>query len=282
MQTEPASRNPAPPRTPGGRAAAAALCLLLLAAACGTATAGGIYDLDSGREAVLITAGLAGGGIALLNSRAQQPLTPEEIADLDADQVWAFDRFATRRWSDRAAAASDIGGYGMAAAPLLLLAETGSRMDGGELLMMYGETVLLQQAVVGLLKSAVGRPRPYVYNDDPRIDPGYKQSRFAVRSFPSGHTATAFAAAVFTGEVYAKLNPGKSSRHWVRGAGLAAAAATGWLRVASGRHFLSDVVAGAVIGSLAGWAVPRLHEVDGGGAGGKGMAAPLVVVGFGF
>ena len=237
-------RNAADPALPS----IGLLCLVLLTAACGTATAGGIYDLEAGRESALITAGLGGGAIALLNSRAQQPLSLEDIADLDPDDIRAFDRFATRRWSDRAAAASDIAGIGLAASPLLLLTETGSKMDGGELLMMYGETMLLQQAAVGLLKSAVGRTRPYVYNDDPRIDPAYKQTRYARRSFPSGHTATAFAAAVFTGEVYAKLNPGDSSRHWVRGGMLAAAAATGWLRVEAGRHFLSDVVVGAAVG----------------------------------
>jgi membrane-associated phospholipid phosphatase len=149
---------------------------------------------------------------------------------------------------------------------------------------MWGETLLLQQATVGLLKGVFGRARPFVYNDDPRIPAELKQSRTAVRSFPSGHTATAFAGAVFLGEVFARLNPADPARHWVRGGSLALAAATGWLRIAAGKHFLTDVIAGAFVGSLIGWGVPRLHEVDGGSDGGadKARPAPGLVFGFGF
>ena len=46
-------RNAADPALPSIRL----LCLVLLTAACGTATAGGIYDLEAGRESALITAG---------------------------------------------------------------------------------------------------------------------------------------------------------------------------------------------------------------------------------
>ena len=105
--------------------------------------------------------------------------------------------------------------------------------DGGKVVLTqgfiarneWGETVLLQQAAVGLLKGVVGRRRPFVYNDDPRIPAALKQSSTAVRSFPSGHTATAFAGAVFLSEVFARLRPDDPARHWVRGGSLALAAA---------------------------------------------------------
>ncbi len=237
-----------------------------LLAAAGPAAAGDRYDLDAGREAALLGAGAAAGWTAWRWSAAQDGPTDADIAALDAAALPAIDRPAAGMWSDRAAAASDVLAYGLQAAPLLLLLETGDAMSAGDLGVMWLETALLQQATVGMLKARVGRVRPYVYNDDPRIADEYRRRPYASRSFPSGHTASAFAAAVFTGEVYARLNPDDASRHWVRGGTLAMAAATGWLRVRAGRHFPTDVLAGAAIGALAGWLVPLAHEADGGAA----------------
>jgi len=63
-------------------------------------------------------------------------------------------------------------------------------------------------------------------------------------SFPSGHTATAFAAAEFMRMEYKDVSP------WYGFAGYAAAATTGALRMYNNRHWFSDVVAGAGIGIL--------------------------------
>lgn len=63
-------------------------------------------------------------------------------------------------------------------------------------------------------------------------------------SFPSGHTATAFAAAEFLHQEYKDVSP------WYGVAGYAVAAATGTLRMYNNKHWLSDVVAGAGIGIL--------------------------------
>lgn len=63
-------------------------------------------------------------------------------------------------------------------------------------------------------------------------------------SFPSGHTATAFAAAEFLRKEYWHVSP------WYGVAGYAAAATTGYLRMYNNKHWLSDVVAGAGIGIL--------------------------------
>lgn len=63
-------------------------------------------------------------------------------------------------------------------------------------------------------------------------------------SFPSGHTATAFAAAEFLRREYWKVSP------WYGIAGYAAAATTGYLRMYNNKHWLGDVAAGAGIGIL--------------------------------
>ncbi|MCF6402833.1 phosphatase PAP2 family protein [Chitinophaga filiformis] len=63
-------------------------------------------------------------------------------------------------------------------------------------------------------------------------------------SFPSGHTATAFAAAEFMMREY------KDVSIWYGVAGYAMAAATGYLRMSNNRHWLGDIVAGAGVGIL--------------------------------
>lgn len=88
-----------------------------------------------------------------------------------------------------------------------------------------GKSLLATAAVVGAIKFAVDRSRP----DDTHY------------SFPSGHTAAAFAAAPVLHRYYG----------WQVGVtayGLAAFTALG--RVEENRHYLSDVIAGATIGLL--------------------------------
>ena len=77
-------------------------------------------------------------------------------------------------------------------------------------------------------------------------------------SFYSGHTTIAFAAAASAG-MLAQL---RDDEHWpwVYGVGFTAAAATGWLRVAGDKHWLTDVVVGAATGTAVGLAVPWLHR----------------------
>ncbi len=59
-------------------------------------------------------------------------------------------------------------------------------------------------------------------------------------SFPSGHTITAFAVGITTAEFYPLLLPGM----------LFCALSIALSRVVLGMHFLSDVIAGALIGTL--------------------------------
>lgn len=256
------------------------LCGMVLSAQ--PAIAGDLYDLESTREAALYSFGLIGGLATWQVSEGQQPLTAAEIAAVDVADVGGFDRIATHKWSPTADTFSDILAYAMVATPALLYTETGAGMSGGDLTVMYTQTLLLQQVTTGLIKGAVGRKRPFVYNRDPRIPDEYRQSKTAVRSFPSGHTATAFAGAVFTGEVFARLNPNDPARHWVRGVTLGLAALTGWLRIEAGKHFPTDVLAGAVLGSLVGWGVPKLHEIDPAPEGQPAKAAPGLAFAFRF
>ena len=68
-------------------------------------------------------------------------------------------------------------------------------------------------------------------------------------SFPSGHTATAFTNASVLFYEY------KDANIWYASSGYLFATATGFLRIANNKHYTSDVLAGAGIGTAVGLAV---------------------------
>ena len=77
-------------------------------------------------------------------------------------------------------------------------------------------------------------------------------------SFPSGHTAAAFATAEFLRQEYKDVSP------WYGVAGYSMAVMTGYLRMYNNRHWMGDVVAGAGIGiistRLAYWIYPVIRN----------------------
>jgi membrane-associated phospholipid phosphatase len=79
-------------------------------------------------------------------------------------------------------------------------------------------------------------------------------------SFPSGHTSVAFTAAVLECVNHGRLDVERTG--WSAAAcplTLSLAAFTGLLRIASDRHYASDVLVGALLGSGIGYLVPTLH-----------------------
>src|SRR5512137_559243 len=106
-----------------------------------------------------------------------------------------------------------------------------------------------------IVKYAVGRARPYVWMGQPGL---YGDPRDENLSFFSGHTTLAFAVAVSAGTIF--LMQGMPGAGWVLGGGLALAAFTGYLRMGAEQHYLTDVLTGAAVGSLVGWAVPYLFH----------------------
>jgi membrane-associated phospholipid phosphatase len=222
------------------------------------------YALQRDREVAVLAGGAGFVGLAMVLASSQEALGDAELAALDPADLNDFDRPATARWSDDADRAADMLLAATAAAPLLLMVSGPGHEEPGVVGAMYGEALLVSVGAVQLLKGVAGRVRPYAYNDDPDIPAEMLQEKASVRSFPSGHTATAFTAAVFLGTVYGELHPEGPGRGWVWAGGLAAATAVGWLRIESGRHFPTDVLAGAVVGAAAGWLVPRWHREQGG------------------
>jgi membrane-associated phospholipid phosphatase len=119
------------------------------------------------------------------------------------------------------------------------------------------EALLLASGTVYVLKGLVGRSRPEVDIENPRsfaLTRGFKKGT-EYQSFPSGHSAEGFAAAAAVTSETSKWWPGAT---WViapvmyGGATMIAAS-----RMYNNKHWASDVIMGAAIGTFSGLKVVR-------------------------
>jgi hypothetical protein len=122
---------------------------------------------------------------------------------------------------------------------------------------VVAQAILSAQSLAAWTSAAVRRPRPFAYGETAPLDK--RQDANAALSFFSGHTTTAFAAAVVLQRTLSRRHPGSPVPNIVLGSTLAVATLVGAGRVASGNHFPTDVMVGAVVGSSVGVLVPALH-----------------------
>ncbi|MGC3999920.1 MAG: phosphatase PAP2 family protein [Anaeromyxobacter sp.] len=181
----------------------------------------------------------------------------------------------------RAQRASDVLAISMvpASAAYALLAghgQGGSWEEGGKNVLYVAEATAVATSVTQLVKYAVGRQRPFAHADPSRPhDPDDNLSFF------SGHSSLAFSLVAATGTV-AQLR-GYEGAPWVWGVGLTAAAGVGYLRIAGDKHYLTDVLVGAAVGTAAGIAVPRLlHPRASSGGTASGATVTVLPVGIAF
>lgn len=122
------------------------------------------------------------------------------------------------------------------------------------------EAIAVASAISAIVKGFAGRARPFVTPDEPWhwkfFFHGWTDAPYF--SMPSGHTTAtiAFAAAISVASV-----------HWARrtravmivGA-FSTVLLVAFARLYTNQHWFSDVVAGAVLGSAAGFLLARWHE----------------------
>ncbi|MFL5607355.1 MAG: phosphatase PAP2 family protein [Gemmatimonadaceae bacterium] len=122
------------------------------------------------------------------------------------------------------------------------------------------EALLVGEATATVLKGVVGRQRPFV---TPLNASSYKLGRGFTegnpyRSFPSGHSVAAFAAAAAVTAETSRNDP--SSTWYVAPIMYGGAALVGISRMYNNQHWASDVLIGAGIGTFAGLKVVRFND----------------------
>jgi membrane-associated phospholipid phosphatase len=165
-----------------------------------------------------------------------------------------------------------------AATYLLLSANAGGDVNAGLV-----DTLLVTQAAAAALlvnqvvKLLVARQRPHVFFGN---DHGYAKSEDNL-SFYGGHTSFAFSVAAATVTVAAMRGyPGVGI---AAGVGFTLAAGVGYLRIAADQHYLTDILVGAALGGLMGWAIPRVfHSPSPAPSTGTALRAPAFAMTFAF
>jgi hypothetical protein len=114
------------------------------------------------------------------------------------------------------------------------------------------EAVLLAEGMTYVIKGLAGRARPFLSEgkdaDALYFGKGFTSGNYS--SFPSGHSTTAFAAAAAVTNESTRWWP---KSEWVIGPIMyTGAAAVGLSRMYHNRHWASDVVMGAAIGTFTG------------------------------
>jgi len=218
------------------------------------------YKLDMKKESIIFGSGIGLGVIGLIINDDILPFTLDEINALNRNDVNKFDRSATYNWSPTAGNASDIIIAATILSPALLAFSDEVRNDFTPVLVMYFQTLILSEVLPLTLKGITQRTRPFVYNENAPLEE--KQTEDAKRSFFSGHTSAAFAMAVFLSTVYSDYHPNSKWKPFVWGVSLLAASTVGYLRYAAGKHFTTDIITGALVGSAVGYFIPFLHRTN--------------------
>lgn len=218
------------------------------------------------------TDGLATGALATVYLIGEQVVKPgitgvracrvvkEDICD--PSQLNALDRRVLDNHSSGWKTASNIIQYGTFALALGATAVDAANDDRpfdswGKDAIVLTQTVLVTQLATNLLKYSMRRARPSQYVLETDITFVEEQL-----SFPSGHTSSVAAAATAYTFAFAERHPDSSMRYAVGGLGAALTILTGYARAQSGRHFYTDVIAGAALGVAIGYLVPWMHRVS--------------------
>lgn len=148
---------------------------------------------------------------------------------------------------------SGIGVYGLSRA----IAGTDAPVT--DISLHVAEAVLISTVFNTAIRGTLGRSRPFITNGDDPYDFNFGKgfSNFDYRAFPSVHASASFAtAAVLTAETKRRA---PRAAPFVAVASYGLATLPGLARVYIGKHWASDIVMGAFVGTLTGLKVVR-HE----------------------
>lgn len=192
-------------------------------------------------------------------------ITLDDISRLNGNIINRFDKPAINYLSAKHSEFSDYSRAALVLSPSIIMLHQSKNFrfkNSFTLGIIYLESMLCLKGLNDIVKNLTARPRPFLYNPDLSVQERYDylETTSSYGSFFSGHTSTAFLSAVFLSKTFTDIY-GKSAWNaviWT--ASLSAASITGYCRVAAGEHFPTDVLTGAIIGSLFGYIFPIIHN----------------------
>jgi membrane-associated phospholipid phosphatase len=228
------------------------------------------YDL-----AVDLPATVGGGALWVTSELLKGEIAARACRWCAVDGLDASVRTALR-WSNPAAAdtTSSVLAFGVVPAAAVGLDLVAAWREGRASQVGVDSLVVAEATVVAsdldqLTKFLVARERPFVHALPQSSKGGTAQPSDNDLSFFSGHTTEAFAVAAAAGTVATMRRYRLAPLVWA--SGMVLAAATGYLRIAADKHYLTDVLVGAAVGSGVGVSLPLLAHAP-------AASCPAVVV----
>ncbi len=208
--------------------------------------------LDPLTDGILLGVGLPYAGVTEYLVRTS---TRDVLGTPDRSDVNAFDRLAIFDYSSGLNTTADVVMFTTMLAPgafgfLLPFDDT---VTAG---VIYIETLAFADAAKNTFKLLFARYRPYMYTGGA----SNVESRENDQSFLSGDSTMAFAAATATVYLFSVYFPGSPWMVPLAAGAYGLATLTATLRVVAGMHFMTDVAAGAVLGTAIGYGIPYLHR----------------------
>ena len=216
------------------------------------------YELNWAKDGTWVGVGLGLNGLGFKLIQDKKDQTAEELAVISKDDVPGIDRWSAGYYSENADKLSYYPFYGSFAIPVIMMFTDDYRSHAGQISVLFIESMATTGALFTIAAGSINRSRPLAYNenlsDDERREAG------ARRSFFSGHTAATAAATFFAAKIFNDFNPDSPARPYVWTAAALIPAYVGYLRLESGKHFLTDNLVGYGIGALSGILIPELHK----------------------
>ncbi len=216
------------------------------------------YKLNTSQEVSVILPAATVLGISMYQDKRMNPADSELIEMLNAEDINQFDKAAVSKWSPDIAVASDYLLGASLAAPFLLTFDSKSRDNFGKFITIYSEVFLINNALTNIIKVNTKRIRPYAYNNE--VPTEYKLNKDIRKSFISGHTSNSFAMMTLTAKMFSDLYPDSKYKSYVWAGAMSIATASGLFRYFAGKHFPTDIIAGALVGFATGYIIPEIHK----------------------
>jgi hypothetical protein len=210
---------------------------------------GGYYAANGAVTAALVVGGALAG-------------SAREALEAGGDTVWfPGDAGLRGKCSPEAANLSDVSLVLSTALPVGMQLGRGldARFVNAEI--VYTQALFGNALLTMATKVLFRRPRPFSYRKGAECTFDFEDSD-AHMSFFSGHSSTSFAAAFSGSLLISETGLDTRTRGAIWGVQLALAGATANLRARAGKHYYSDIVVGALVGSGIGILVPVLHGAD--------------------
>jgi membrane-associated phospholipid phosphatase len=167
------------------------------------------------------------------------------------------DRWFDYTYRPKIARGSDITAATTVALPIAVLLAGNIQSNKVVPVIVAAEAMWMTWNLTESVKHLVKRNRPLVYaaNTPDEI----RFTRDARLSFPSGHTSMVFCMATAFHLALKQYNIPLAERRWLSGSAWMLAAGTAGMRVIAGKHYPSDILAGAALGFGTAYLMHHIH-----------------------